>query len=124
MKLTTRALLALAAAATLAQSASDAFGQTYPAKHVKLVVGFAPGGPADILGRIVAQKLNEALKQPVVVENRPGAGGTIGAAAVASSPADGYTLLFVTSGHAGSAALYPKLPYDTVKSFAPVIAAA
>ncbi len=124
MKLTTRAFFALVAAATLAQPATEAYGQTYPSKHVRLVVGFAPGGPADVLGRIVAQKLAETLKQPVVVENRPGAGGTIGAAAVASAPPDGYTILLVSSGHAGSAALYSKLPYDTIKSFTPVVALA
>jgi tripartite-type tricarboxylate transporter receptor subunit TctC len=124
MKSTTHAFLALVAAAALAQPASDALAQSYPSKHVRLVVGFAPGGPADVLGRIVAQKLAETLKQPVIVENRPGAGGTIGAATVASSPADGHTILFATSGHAGSAALYSKLPYDTIKSFTPVIALA
>ena len=124
MKPTTRALFALVAAAMLAQPATEAYGQTYPSKHVRLVVGFAPGGPADVLGRIVAQKLAETLKQPVVVENRPGAGGTIGAAAVASAPPDGYTILLVSSGHAGSAALYSKLPYDTIKSFTPVVALA
>ena len=124
MKNVARIAVAITAAAVLAQGPADALAQGYPAKPIKLVVGFSPGGPADVLARIAAQKLNEALKQPVIVENRPGAGGTIGAAAVASSPADGYTLLFVTSGHAGSAALYPKLPYDPVKSFAPVIALA
>jgi tripartite-type tricarboxylate transporter receptor subunit TctC len=122
MKPATHALVALAAAAALAQPATEAHAQTYPSKHVRLVVGFAPGGPADVIARIVGQKLAESLKQPVVVENRPGAGGTIGAAAVASSPPDGYTILFVTSGHAGSAALYSKLPYDSIKSFAPVVA--
>ena len=124
MKNVARIAVAITAAAVLAQLPADALAQAYPAKPVKLVVGFSPGGPADVLARIAAQKLNEALKQPVIVENRPGAGGTIGAAAVAASPADGYTLLFVTSGHAGSAALYPKLPYDPVKGFAPVIALA
>jgi tripartite-type tricarboxylate transporter receptor subunit TctC len=124
MKNVARIAVAITAAAVLAQLPADALAQAYPAKPVKLVVGFSPGGPADVLARITAQKLNEALKQPVIVENRPGAGGTIGAAAVAASPADGYTLLFVTSGHAGSAALYPKLPYDPVKGFAPVIALA
>ncbi len=83
-------------------------------------MGFAPGGPADGLARIVGQSLNEALGQPVLVDNRPGAGGTIAAAQVAKAPADGYTLLFVSSGHAGNAAYYKTLPYDTVKSFAPV----
>ena len=94
--------------------------QTYPTKPVSLVVGFAPGGSADILARLVAQKLSASLSQQVIVENKPGAGGTIAATAVAGAPADGYALLFVTSGHAGSGALYPKLGYDPVKSFVPV----
>ena len=94
--------------------------QSYPSKPVTLVVGFAPGGSADILARLMAQKLAVALGQPVLVENKPGAGATIATALVAAAPADGQTLLFVTSGHAGSSALYPKLPYDTLKSFAPV----
>jgi tripartite-type tricarboxylate transporter receptor subunit TctC len=99
---------------------SAALAQTYPAKPVSLVVGFAPGGSADILARLVAQKLAAPLGQPVVVDNKPGAGATIATAAVAAAPADGHTLLLVTSGHAGSSALYPKLSYDTQKSFAPV----
>ena len=102
-------------------AAAGAWAQdSYPSKPIKLVVGFAPGGPADGLARIVGQSFNEALGQPVVVDNRPGAGGTIAAAQVAKAPADGYTLLFVSSGHAGNAAYYNSLPYDTVKSFAPV----
>ncbi|SEB06569.1 tripartite tricarboxylate transporter substrate binding protein [Variovorax sp. YR216] len=94
--------------------------QTYPTKPVSLVVGFAPGGSADSLARLLAQKLGSSLGQPVIVDNKPGAGGTIATAAVAASKPDGYTLLMVTSGHAGSAALYPKLSYDTQKSFEPV----
>ncbi|VTU23194.1 Argininosuccinate lyase [Variovorax sp. SRS16] len=108
----------VAATALLAFAAAQA--QTYPAKPVSLVVGFAPGGSGDILARLVAQKLAVALDQPVIVDNRPGAGATIATSLVAAAPADGYTLLFVTSGFPGSTALYPKLRYDTVKSFAPV----
>ena len=106
----------LAAAATIA-AAQPAF----PSKPVTLVVGFAPGGSADIVARALSQKLATALGQPVVVDNRPGAGGTIAAAAVAAAPADGHTLLLVTSGHAGSGALYKGLRYDPLKSFAPVV---
>ena len=87
---------------------------------MSLVVGFAPGGSADSLARLLAQKLGSPLGQPVIVDNKPGAGATIATAAVAASKPDGYTLLMVTSGHAGSAALYPKLSYDTLKSFEPV----
>lgn len=106
--------LATVAAATVASA------QGYPSQPVKLVVGFAPGGSADILARITADKLTASLGQPVIVDNRPGAGGTIAAAAVAKAPADGHTLLFVTSGHAGSGALYSKLSYEPLKDFAPV----
>lgn len=109
---------AVAALALAAGTAATA--QTYPSKPVTLVVGFAPGGSADILARLVAQKLSTSLGQQVIVDNKPGAGGTIAAAAVAAAPADGQTLLFVTSGHAGSGALYPKLAYDPIKGFAPV----
>ena len=108
----------LVAGAALAFCAAQA--QTYPTKPVSLVVGFAPGGSADILARLVAQKLGGSLGQPVIVDNKPGAGATIATAAVAAAKPDGYTLLMVTSGHAGSAALYPKLSYDTQKSFEPV----
>lgn len=109
------ALLGSLASMVGAQSA------TWPSKPLTLVVGFAPGGSADILARAVGQKLSLTLGQPVVIENKPGAGATIASAAVAAAPADGHTLLFVTSGHAGSGALYSNLRYDPVKAFAPVI---
>ena len=121
MTLKLRPLLAkslLIAGAALATSLAQA--QPYPARPVTLVVGFAPGGSADILGRLIAQKLGDSLGQPVVIDNKPGAGATIATAAVAAAKPDGYTLLLVTSGHAGSAALYSKLSYDPQKSFVPV----
>ena len=90
----------------------------YPNKPIKLIVGFAPGGSTDIVARIVAQKLGEKLGQTVIVENRAGAGGTIGADVTAKSPPDGYTLtLGTTSTHAIAAGAYSKLPYDPVKDF-------
>jgi tripartite-type tricarboxylate transporter receptor subunit TctC len=89
-----------------------------------LVVGFAAGGPADTLARLLTGPLSSALGVPVVVENRGGAGGTIAAAAVARAPADGHTLLFVTSGHAGTGALYGNLPYDPERDFTAVTALA
>lgn len=90
----------------------------YPNKPVKLIVGFAPGGSTDIVGRIVAQKLGERLGQTVVVENRAGAGGTIGADVTAKAPPDGYTLtLGTTSTHAIAAGAYSKLPYNPVNDF-------
>ncbi|NDY93808.1 Bug family tripartite tricarboxylate transporter substrate binding protein [Ideonella livida] len=100
-------------------SGAVAQAQTFPSKPVTLVVPFAAGGPADVMARLLGQQLN--LGQALVVEAKPGAGGTIGAAAVAKAPADGHTLLFVTAGHAGTGALYPRLPYDPVKDFTPVI---
>src|SRR6266850_1114813 len=87
----------------------------YPNRPLRILVGFTPGGGPDITARHVAQRLGESLKQPVIVENRPGAGGTVAAGMVARSPADGYTLLSVSSAHAAAAAIYPKLAYDTLK---------
>ena len=108
------ALVALAPQLATAQS-------DYPNRPVKLVIGFAPGGSTDIVGRIVAQKLSERLGQPVMVENRAGAGGTIGADATAKAAADGYTLtLGTTSTHAIAPGAYSKLPYDPVKDFQPI----
>ena len=93
----------------------------YPNKPVRLIVGFAPGGSTDIVGRIVAQRLTERLGQTVVVDNKAGAGGTIGADIAAKSAADGYTLtLGTTSTHAIAAGAYSKLPYDPVTSFTPI----
>ncbi len=109
----------LIAVAGLAGSPA-AFAQDYPTKPVKIVVGFAPGGVADITARIVAQKLSERLKQQFLVENRPSAGGIIAAEAVAKAPPDGYTLLLISNGNAVSVSLFKKLNYDPVKDFAMV----
>ena len=92
----------------------------YPSRPLRIIVGFSPGGGPDITARHIAQKLGDTLKQPVIVENRPGAGGTVAASMVARSPADGYTLLSVSSAHAAAAAIYRKLPYDTLKDFAAI----
>jgi len=92
----------------------------YPSRPLRIVVGFTPGGGPDITARHIAQRLGEAFKQPVIVENRPGAGGTVAAGIVARSPTDGYTLLSVSSAHAAAAAIYPKLSYDTLKDLAGV----
>jgi tripartite-type tricarboxylate transporter receptor subunit TctC len=95
--------------------------QAFPSKPIRLVVPFPPGGPTDIVARPLAQLLGEALKQPVIVENKGGAGGAIAAESVAKSPADGYTLIMATVGtHAINASLYRKLPYDPVKDFTPI----
>jgi len=106
--------------AALALCATIASGQGYPNKPVKLVVPFTPGSATDILARTLGQKLSEQWGQPVIVENRAGAGGTIGAGVVAKSPPDGYTLMVHSSGHAVNASMYPTLPYDTTKDFVDV----
>lgn len=100
---------------------STSIAAQWPDGPVSMVVGFSPGGSSDTLARAVAQQLEPVLKQSVVVENKPGAGATIAAAKVASAQPNGNTLLFVTSGHAGSGALYNNLPYDPVTAFAPVV---
>jgi tripartite-type tricarboxylate transporter receptor subunit TctC len=98
-----------------------AFAQAFPAKSVRMIVGFPPGGGTDILARIVAQKLSEAWGQQVVVENRPGASATIASTAVAHAAPDGYTLsMGQLTPNAIAPALYPKLPYDALKDFAPI----
>ena len=109
----------LFAVAGLAGSTAG-FAQEYPSKPAKIVVGFAPGGVADITVRIVAQKLSERLKQQFLVENRPSAGGIVAAEAVAKAPPEGYTLLLISNGNAVSVSLFRKLSYDPVKDFAPV----
>jgi tripartite-type tricarboxylate transporter receptor subunit TctC len=115
-------LARIAAAALLATCALAALAQSYPAKPIKLVVPFAPGGAVDILGRLFGEALSRKLGQPIVVENRPGAGAAIGAEFVAHSPPDGYTLLIGTSStHGINSAVNPKLSYDPVKDFSPVV---
>ena len=104
-------IAALISANAIAQPAAT----DYPRKPIRIIVGFTPGGGPDITARYIAQKLTESLKQQVIVDNRPGAGGTVGANLVASANPDGYTLLSVSTAHAVSPAIYAKLPYDTVK---------
>jgi tripartite-type tricarboxylate transporter receptor subunit TctC len=101
--------------------ATGAAAQTYPTRPVKLLVPFPPGGNTDIVGRLIAQKLSDSFGQQVYVENRGGAGGTIGAEAAAKSPNDGYTLFFSTTGTLASApSMQPNLRYDPIKDFAPI----
>ena len=108
------------AAATLLLGA-PAWAQAYPSKPIRLVVPFPAGGATDIFARTLSQKLGEKLGVAVVVENRPGAGGTIGSDLVAKAPADGYTLLLATSStHSIGPALNPKMPYDAVRDFTPI----
>ena len=95
--------------------------QSYPSKPIHLIVPFPPGGPTDIVGRLVAQKISEGIGQPVVVENRPGAGGTVGSSAAAKAAPDGYTLLYgSTSTLAIAPSLYRNIAYDPRKAFAPI----
>src|SRR5262245_9434956 len=114
-------LLRLAAAAALAVLVAPAWSQAYPNKPLRMIVGFPPGGGTDVVARVIGAKLQEWYGQPVVVENRPGATGTIGADFVAKSTADGYTLIM---GHVNSHGIAPnlfaKLPYDAIKDFAAV----
>jgi tripartite-type tricarboxylate transporter receptor subunit TctC len=102
-----------------------AHSQSYPNKPIHLIVGFPPGGGTDVVARIIAPGLSENLGQPVVIENRPGATGTVAAAMVARSPADGYTLMMGhVSVNAIAPSLFPNLPYDVIKDFAPITLAA
>jgi tripartite-type tricarboxylate transporter receptor subunit TctC len=110
------------AALVLLAGATFAHAQAWPAKPVKIIVPFPAGGPTDVLTRVLADKLAQSLGQPVVVENKPGAGGSIGADLAAKSAPDGYTLVMATgSTHSVGPYLNPKLPYDPVKDFTPVI---
>ena len=113
---TRRALLPIA----IAMCAAPAYAQNFPSGPLRIVVPFPPGGGTDILARLIARKMNESWGQPVIVDNRPGANGTIGAALVAKAPADGHTLLLVPSGFAVNPSVYPKLPYNSERDLAPV----
>ena len=110
------ALLCLAAVAL----AGAAGAQSYPVKPVRLIIPFPPGGPTNAVGRMFGEKLGVLWGQPVVVENRAGAGGNIGADAAAKSPADGYTILLIANSHVMSAGLHDKLPFDPIKDFTPL----
>jgi tripartite-type tricarboxylate transporter receptor subunit TctC len=107
------------AALTLAISSvcASAFAQNYPTKQITMVVPFTAGSATDVLARVIGEHIGRDLGQPVIIDNRPGAGGVIGANLVAKSPADGYTLLIQSTAHAANPALYEKLPYDTLADF-------
>lgn len=109
---------ALSLATALASPASRANG--FPERPIRLIVPYAPGGGSDFVGRLIAQKLSETAGWTVVVDNKAGASGLIGTDAVAKSPADGYTLLLADAAHALNAAVQPKLPFDSLKDFAPL----
>jgi tripartite-type tricarboxylate transporter receptor subunit TctC len=115
-----KGLAAIAALALLWAQPPAAMAQDWPARPVRILVGFGAGGGTDVATRIVADGLSEVLGQQFVVENRPGAGGTIAGGAVAKAPNDGYTALAISMGHAVSAVMVKRVPYDPVNDFAPV----
>ena len=122
MKLPRRHFLYLAAgAAALPAVSRIAWAQTYPTRPVRIVVGFPPGGGADITARLIGQWLSERLGQPFIIDNRPGAGSNIATEAVVRAPADGYTLLLVGAFNAVNATLYDKLNFVFVRDIAPVV---
>ena len=110
----------LAVALGMTACAAIAHTQSYPTRPIRLVVPYTPGAGTDAISRILAQKVSDALGQQMVVDNRPGAGGTIGTEIVAHAAPDGYTLLFAPTSHAINLSLYPKLPFDTQKDFIPI----
>lgn len=120
MKALSKALTMLAALLC----AGIAFGQSYPTKPIRVIVSYPAGGANDIVARTIGQKLKDLIGASIVVENRAGAGGTIGADIAAKAPADGYTLLMAAGAHALAPNLYAKMPYDIVKDFAPISLAA
>lgn len=123
MNTTTRrsALAMMAAAAGINLLAAPAWAQgAWPSQPIKLLVPFTAGSGTDVVARTLADQLVKALGQPVITENKPGAGGTVGAAQVAAAPADGYTVLIHSAAHVANASLYPKLRYDTLNDFTPV----
>jgi len=118
--MTLRACFILLAAIAVANVHAQAPGANYPAKQIRVIVPFPAGGPTDAIARAIGQKLSETWGQPVIVDNRPGAGGNIGTELAAKSPADGYTLFIGTVANAINQSLFAKLPFDFVRDFAPV----
>src|SRR5215208_3810578 len=115
-----RLFAALAGTALFAAALPRAHSQSWPSRGLRIVVPFAPGGSTDIFARLVGDRLATALGQPVVIDNRPGGGGQIGADAVAKAPPDGYTLLAITLTHAANVTLFPRSPYNFSKDLKPV----
>jgi tripartite-type tricarboxylate transporter receptor subunit TctC len=111
---------AVLASAAQGQTAAPSPAQPYPTKPIRLIVGYTPGGGTDVMSRVLAKYLSESLKQTVIVDNRPGAGGLLATQLVANAPPDGYTLLTTPSTHAINPGLYAKLPYDSIKDFTPI----
>jgi tripartite-type tricarboxylate transporter receptor subunit TctC len=121
MKLPRRTFLHLGACAVALPAISGiARAQTYPTRPVRIIVGFAAGGPGDIVARLIGQSLSERIGQQFIVDDRPGAGGNIGTEAVVRAPSDGYTLLLVVSANTFNATLYTNLPFNFIRDIAPV----
>jgi tripartite-type tricarboxylate transporter receptor subunit TctC len=121
MKLPRRTFLQLAAgAAAFPALPRIARAQAYPSRPVHLILGYGPGNAPDIVARLMGQWLSERLRQPVVIDNRPGAGSNIGTEAVVRAPADGYTLLYVTTANTSNATLHEKLSFDFIRDIAPI----
>jgi len=115
-----RAFILALGGAVMILPATAAAAESFPTRPIRLVVPYPAGGGTDIVGRILGQKLHESLGQPIVIDNRGGAGGTIGTALAAKSAPDGYTLLLVPTSHVINPSIYAKLPYDTERDFAPI----
>jgi tripartite-type tricarboxylate transporter receptor subunit TctC len=115
-----RDFIALLGGAVMILPAAANGAESFPTRPIRLIVPYPAGGGTDIVGRVLGQKLHESLGQPVVIDNRGGAGGTLGTAAAAKSAPDGYTLLLVPTSHVINPSIYAKLPYDTEKDFAPI----
>src|SRR3954467_7497426 len=120
MKRRSCAYAVLALLLALAFGGEEAAAQKWPDKTVRIVTPFAPGGGTDVFGRLLAQRLSESYGQQFIVENRPGAGSTLGTGSVAKSPPDGYTLLMTSASYCFNPGLYPKLRYDPVRDFATI----
>src|ERR1700716_1779473 len=114
------ALLALCGAGAALVQPNAALAQPYPSKPIRIVVPFSPGGPTDVVARLIGPKMTESLGQPIIIENKAGAGGNLGVAQVARAPADGYTLLVTSSSFAVNPALSPDARYDREKDFIPI----
>ena len=119
-KVTVRLIVQVGVAIVTMAANSAPVAQPYPAKPVRMIVPFTPGSPIEVPARAVGQRLAEAMGQPFVIDNRPGAGGTIGTEIVARSPRDGYTLLATNCAHAANPSLFKKLPYDSLADFSPI----
>ena len=119
-QLNRRAFMALLGGAAITLPAAAGGAESFPTRLIRLIVPYPAGGGTDIIGRVLGQKLHESLGQPVVIDNRAGAGGTLGTAAAARSASDGHTLLLVPTSHVINPSIYPKLPYDTEKDFEPI----